>query len=35
MVLRVAVSGRKITPPLNESLEILGKKEVFYRCQNF
>ena len=35
MVLRVAVSGKKITPPLNESLEILGKKEVLYRCENF
>lgn len=31
MVLRVAVSGKKITPPLNESLEILGKKEVLAR----
>jgi len=35
MVLRVAVSGKKISPPLNESLEILGKKEAVYRCQNF
>lgn len=35
MVLRAAVSGNKITPPLNESLEILGQKETVFRCQNF
>lgn len=31
MILRVAVSGKKISPPLNESMEILGKKEVLER----
>jgi glutamyl-tRNA synthetase len=33
MFLRVAVSGKKISPPLNESMEILGKKEVLARLQ--
>ncbi len=33
MVLRVAVSGRKVTPPLNESMEILGKEEVYARLK--
>jgi len=28
MVLRVAVTGKKVTPPLNESLEILGKEKT-------
>lgn len=31
MILRVAITGKKISPPLNESLEILGKKEVLIR----
>jgi len=31
MVLRIAVSGKKITPPLNESMEILGKEECIKR----
>lgn len=31
MVLRVAVSGKKITPPLNESMEILGKEKCIKR----
>ena len=31
MVLRVAITGKKISPPLNESMEILGKKEVHER----
>ena len=31
MVLRVAVSGKRITPPLNESMEILGKEETLKR----
>lgn len=31
MVLRVAISGKKITPPLNESMELLGKKECVKR----
>ena len=28
MVLRVAMTGKKISPPLNESMELLGKKNV-------
>ncbi len=31
MVLRVALSGKKITPPLNESMELLGKEETMKR----
>lgn len=31
MVLRVAITGSKISPPLNESMEILGKKECLDR----
>ncbi len=31
MILRVAISGKKITPPLNESMEILGKEECIKR----
>lgn len=34
MILRVAVSGKRITPPLNESMEVLGKKEVLARLQS-
>ncbi|OGG18277.1 glutamate--tRNA ligase [Candidatus Gottesmanbacteria bacterium RIFCSPHIGHO2_02_FULL_40_24] len=33
MILRVAVTGQKITPPLNESMEILGKKVVLSRIK--
>ncbi len=33
MTLRVAVSGKKITPPLNESMEILEKKECLKRLE--
>ena len=33
MILRVAISGKKITPPLNESMEILGKKECLKRMK--
>lgn len=33
MTLRVAISGKKITPPLNESMEILGKKECLKRLK--
>jgi len=35
MVLRVVMSGKKITPPLNESMEILGKEECLKRISNF
>jgi len=31
MILRVVVSGKKISPPLNESMEILGKEECVKR----
>lgn len=31
MVLRVAITGKKISPPLNESMEILGKEECLER----
>ena len=31
MVMRVAISGKKITPPLNESMELLGKEECVKR----
>jgi len=34
MILRIAISGRKITPPLNESMEILGKSECIKRLGN-
>jgi len=33
MVLRVAISGKKITPPLNESMNILGKEECIKRIK--
>jgi glutamyl-tRNA synthetase len=33
MVLRVAVTGKKISPPLNESMEILGKDECLERIK--
>ncbi len=31
MTLRVAITGKKISPPLNESMEILGKQECIER----
>jgi len=31
MILRVAITGKKISPPLNESMEILGKEECLKR----
>lgn len=34
MMLRVAISGKKITPPLNESMVILGRQECIERVQN-
>ncbi len=34
MILRVAISGKKITPPLNESMEILGKNESRTRVKS-
>ena len=34
MSLRIAIKGKKISPPLNESMELLGKEEVFKRLTN-
>lgn len=34
MILRLVISGKKITPPLNESMEILGKEESIQRVKN-
>ena len=31
MWIRVAIAGKKVSPPLNESMEILGKKECLAR----
>jgi len=33
MTIRVAITGKKISPPLNESMEILGKDESLERLQ--
>ncbi|MGB9883019.1 MAG: glutamate--tRNA ligase [Microgenomates group bacterium] len=33
--LRVAITGKKISPPLNESMEILGKSECLQRIKKF
>lgn len=33
MDLRIAVTGMKFTPPINESIEILGKKETLTRLK--
>ncbi len=33
MILRVAITGRKISPPLNESMELLQKEECVTRIQ--
>jgi glutamyl-tRNA synthetase len=33
MSLRIAVCGIKFTPPINESIEILGKEETIYRLK--
>lgn len=33
MIIRVALTGKKISPPLNESMEILGKSEVISRLK--
>jgi len=34
MTLRLAVSGRSVTPPLTESMLIIGKEEVLSRLRN-
>lgn len=33
MILRVVITGKKISPPLNESMEILGKEECLQRLK--
>jgi glutamyl-tRNA synthetase len=33
--LRTAISGRKVSPPLFESMEILGKAETLKRLSDF
>ncbi|MBP9691167.1 glutamate--tRNA ligase, partial [Candidatus Woesebacteria bacterium] len=33
MMLRILISGKKVTPPLNDSMEILGKEECVARLQ--
>lgn len=33
MILRVAITGKRVTPPLNQSMEILGKKECLARIK--
>ncbi len=32
-ILRVAVTGQKVSPPLFESMEIIGKDKVLQRLQ--
>lgn len=34
MDLRIAVSGQKVTPPINESIIVLGKKETLSRIKS-
>ena len=34
MILRVTITGKKISPPLNESMEILGKDECLKRLKS-
>jgi len=33
MVARVIITGKKISPPLNESMELLGKEESLKRLK--
>ncbi len=33
MNLRIAITGQKVTPPINESIEILGKQETLSRIR--
>lgn len=33
MSLRLAITGKRITPPINESIEILGQDQVLYRLE--
>jgi glutamyl-tRNA synthetase len=32
--MRVAVTGQKVSPPLFESMEIIGREKVLQRLQN-
>ncbi|QQS38866.1 glutamate--tRNA ligase [Candidatus Woesebacteria bacterium] len=34
MNLRIAITGKKFTPPINESIEVIGKKETIERLSN-
>jgi len=34
MMMRVAITGRKVSPPLNESMELLGQKECLTRLKS-
>ena len=34
MVMRVAITGKKISPPLNESMEILGREKTLHVLKN-
>ena len=33
MDLRIALTGKKFTPPINDSIEILGKEETLVRLR--
>jgi glutamyl-tRNA synthetase len=33
-IIRVAVTGQKVSPPLFESMEIIGRESVLQRLQN-
>jgi glutamyl-tRNA synthetase len=33
-IMRVAVTGQKVSPPLFESMEIIGREKVLQRLQN-
>ena len=33
MTLRIVITGSRFTPPLNESIEILGKEETLSRIK--
>jgi glutamyl-tRNA synthetase len=33
-ILRVAVTGQKVSPPLFESMEIIGREKVLERLKN-
>ena len=35
MDIRIAITGKKIGPPLFESMEILGKNEILVRLKNY